>query len=278
MPARIRAPGIIIAPAKNSVLVNGTGLMADWAPNTGADLRTAMNARAAKRLFDGKQAAIDLAEYSDGQTLDGFLSEEMWRFAVERKAGVLASAMESAVREAPELAERLPHIDQVIGLRECLTLDAGDDERRRMWVIVTDEVPELLVAIDAELAAFGIPDENAPLEPGKPFRPIDRILDNLEPIAVLCREYLVEQLDVFGSATTGAFDPETSDIDFLVRYLPESKPSSGRYLDLEEMLAELLGRKVDLVEDREFENPYFRFGVRKSRRVIFGPANGEAAA
>ncbi len=258
--------------AKNSVLVNGTGLMANWVPNMGADLRTAMNARSAKRLYDGKQAAIDLAEYSDGQTLDGFLGEEMWRFAVERKAGVLASAMESAVREAPELADRLPHIDRVIGLRECLTLDAGDDERRRMWVIVTDEVPELLVAIDAELAAFGIPDENAPLEPGKSFRPIDLILDNLMPIAALCREYLVEQLDVFGSATTGAFDLETSDIDFLVRYLPESEPTLGRYLELEAALSELLGRKIDLVQDREFENPYFRQSVRMSRVRIY-PVN-----
>lgn len=228
-----------------------------------------MNARAAKRLYDGKMAAQEIARYVWGQTLDGFLGEEMWRYAVERKAGMLASAMESSVREAPALAARLPYVERVIGLQECLSLDAGDDERRRMWAIVTDEVPVLLLAIDADLDAFGLPDEDAPLDPAVELRLIELILGNLDQITALCREYLVAQLDVFGSATTGAFDPETSDIDFLVTYLPESKPSIGRFLDLEAAFSELLGKKIDLIDDREFENPYFRQSVRLSRVNIF---------
>jgi predicted nucleotidyltransferase len=51
--------------------------------------------------------------------------------------------------------------------------------------------------------------------------------------------------------------------------LPESKPTIGRYLDLEAKLVELLGRRVDLVDDKSFENPYFQQSVRLSRVTIF---------
>ena len=37
-------------------------------------------------------------------------------------------------------------------------------------------------------------------------------------LARLCEERRVERLDVFGSAVTGDFDPETSDLDFLVTF------------------------------------------------------------
>jgi predicted nucleotidyltransferase len=42
------------------------------------------------------------------------------------------------------------------------------------------------------------------------------IADNLDAIHTLAREYGVARLEVFGSVTTGAFDSERSDIDFLV--------------------------------------------------------------
>lgn len=35
-------------------------------------------------------------------------------------------------------------------------------------------------------------------------------------IADLCKRYHVRRLDVFGSAAAGPFDPQESDVDFLV--------------------------------------------------------------
>ena len=35
-------------------------------------------------------------------------------------------------------------------------------------------------------------------------------------VGELCRRYGVRRLEVFGSAARGSFDPETSDLDFLV--------------------------------------------------------------
>ena len=39
----------------------------------------------------------------------------------------------------------------------------------------------------------------------------------------LCRRYGVRRLELFGSAATGAFEPERSDLDFLVEF--DANPS-----------------------------------------------------
>jgi predicted nucleotidyltransferase len=47
---------------------------------------------------------------------------------------------------------------------------------------------------------------------------IDPLEGNLESVAALCQEYGVLRLDVFGSVTTGTFDPEASDLDFVMTF------------------------------------------------------------
>ncbi|MCO5221128.1 MAG: nucleotidyltransferase domain-containing protein [Thermomicrobiales bacterium] len=106
---------------------------------------------------------------------------------------------------------------------------------------------------------------------------IDLITDNLDAIGELCRTYGVRKLEVFGSAATGEFDPETSDIDLIYEFSDVSPGLVKRFLDFADALEALFGRHVDLIEDQPFENPYFRYSVRKSRKVIFGPTDGEAA-
>lgn len=86
----------------------------------------------------------------------------------------------------------------------------------------------------------------------------------------LCRKHFVRQLEVFGSAADGSFKPETSDLDFLVDYLPEAEShAADAYFGLLFDLEDLFQRKVDLVMDRAIRNPYFRAGVDLSRQVIY---------
>jgi uncharacterized protein len=91
-----------------------------------------------------------------------------------------------------------------------------------------------------------------------------------EDIAALCRRHGVRRLDVFGSATTPAFDPERSDIDLLVEFEPSA---SGRtldaYFDLKESLEALLGRPVDLVMPGAVRNPYVRADIERSQRPLY---------
>ncbi len=93
---------------------------------------------------------------------------------------------------------------------------------------------------------------------------------NQNVIAALCRRYGVARLEVFGSAATGAFVPERSDLDFLVAFdLRSSVSLFDRYFGLLEELERLFGRKVDLVMESAMKNPYFIENVNRSRQPLY---------
>lgn len=91
-----------------------------------------------------------------------------------------------------------------------------------------------------------------------------------EQIAALCRRHRVQRLEAFGSAARGAFDAESSDLDFLVEFHPLG-PGEGAeaYFGLLEDLESLFGRPVDLVMTRAIQNPYFLQAVESSREVLY---------
>jgi uncharacterized protein len=76
---------------------------------------------------------------------------------------------------------------------------------------------------------------------------IDEVDSHREELRALCRRFHVRQLDLFGSAARGDFDPEHSDIDFLVEFdRSASLHAFDAYFGLKEALEELFGRPVDL--------------------------------
>ena len=102
---------------------------------------------------------------------------------------------------------------------------------------------------------------------------------NLPALHDLCRRFGVRRLDLFGSAATGAFREDESDLDFVVACADTRSPGyADRYLDLAEALEARLGRDVDLVTERSIENPYFRRAVDATRRPVYERRDEEAAA
>ena len=85
------------------------------------------------------------------------------------------------------------------------------------------------------------------------------ITQHLGEVRALCEKYSVKRLTLFGSAVKGTFDPETSDVDFVVEFLPETKRSgfNDPYFSLMRGLRDLYRREIDLVERRAIRNPYF---------------------
>ena len=79
-----------------------------------------------------------------------------------------------------------------------------------------------------------------------------------------------DRLEVFGSAADGTFDPDRSDLDFLVEYLSLAHGMHYEaYFGLLESLETLFDRRVDLVDVSCLRNPYFIDAVNESRRVIY---------
>ena len=95
----------------------------------------------------------------------------------------------------------------------------------------------------------------------------DIVERNLPAIAQLCRQFGVRRLDLFGSAATGRFNPQRSDLDFLVEFEPETQGKS--YFRLLEEFEKLFGRKVDLLTELGLDNPYLRRRIETERRTLF---------
>ena len=91
-----------------------------------------------------------------------------------------------------------------------------------------------------------------------------------EELNRLCERFNVQRLELFGSAADGSFNPETSDLDFLVEFLPlQAGEHFDAYFGLLETLQELFQRRVDLVESSAMRNPYFIRRVNESRTSIY---------
>jgi predicted nucleotidyltransferase len=98
-----------------------------------------------------------------------------------------------------------------------------------------------------------------------------QIEQNREKITKLCRQYHVQRLAAFCSALRGDFDPQRSDIDFLVEFQPLP---AGSYADahfrLKEGLEEsLFTRPVDLVIESAIRNPSFLTGTQQDKHWLF---------
>jgi uncharacterized protein len=107
---------------------------------------------------------------------------------------------------------------------------------------------------------------------------IPLIADRRNGIAVLCKHFGIRRLDVFGSAATGAFDPATSDIDFLVDLGGYERGVAKRYFRFAEDLESRLGRDVDLVTEDSITNPYFRRSDNQSREMVIAARDSQAVA
>ena len=91
-----------------------------------------------------------------------------------------------------------------------------------------------------------------------------------EELNRLCGEYHVQRLELFGSAAEGSFEAESSDLDFLVEFLPLREGEHfDTYFGLLEALQNLFQRPVDLVMTRAIKNPYFLKAVNRSRTLLY---------
>ena len=95
----------------------------------------------------------------------------------------------------------------------------------------------------------------------------------LEAIARVCEKYRVSEVAVFGSVLREDFDPHSSDVDFLVRFIDNNAgPWGSKYMDMREELQSLLGLPVDVVSWRGIEqsaNPYRRNHILKHARRVY---------
>lgn len=106
---------------------------------------------------------------------------------------------------------------------------------------------------------------------------LDRITGRLEHlipkgrIADFATRWRIVELSLFGSVLRDDFDTE-SDVDVLVSFDPAATWSLWDLTTMEDELAAIVGRRVDLVEKEGLRNPFRRQHILTGRKVIYGDA------
>jgi predicted nucleotidyltransferase len=89
-----------------------------------------------------------------------------------------------------------------------------------------------------------------------------------DKIADFCRRWKIMELDLFGSILRDDFRPD-SDVDVLVEFYPDVTWSLFDLVTMQDELAAIFGRKVDVVELSAVRNPFRRREIERTRQVLF---------
>lgn len=89
-----------------------------------------------------------------------------------------------------------------------------------------------------------------------------------EAIAEFCRKWRITEFALFGSVLRPDFGPD-SDIDVLITFGRDAPWSLWDLDDLSDELRQLMGRDVDVVSKRALKNPFRRYEILTTRRVIY---------
>lgn len=96
------------------------------------------------------------------------------------------------------------------------------------------------------------------------------IADKQIELSGLCKRFGVKTLEIFGSAARDARFTETSDLDFLVDFLPKSPTEhADAYFGLLDALKGLFGREIDLLEVKAIDNPYLLESINRNRLALY---------
>ena len=84
-----------------------------------------------------------------------------------------------------------------------------------------------------------------------------------------CARFGVARLRVFGSVLNDHFDPQASDIDFLVDFQAGRGDRFADFFGLQDELTRIFGRKIDLIVAESVKNPYFNSSVLRGAEDVY---------
>jgi predicted nucleotidyltransferase len=92
----------------------------------------------------------------------------------------------------------------------------------------------------------------------------------VDPVAVanVCQRFGVARLRIFGSALRSDFDPQRSDVDLLVEFLPGESKSLFKLVEMQEALSLVFERDVDLMTPGSLSK-YFRDAVLEAAETLY---------
>lgn len=87
-------------------------------------------------------------------------------------------------------------------------------------------------------------------------------------IAQFCQRWQIAELSLFGSVLRDDFGPE-SDVDLLVSYEPGHRLTLAAIGEMQTEIEALLGRAVDLTEQKNLKNPFSKREILGTARIVY---------
>ena len=100
----------------------------------------------------GRSPAADkIAAFVGGLTEDQYRHDELRKSAVERQLEVLGEALKNLRNTDPQLAQRIPALARIIGMRNILAHAYAVVDDGVVWEAATVRVPELALVVQSLL-------------------------------------------------------------------------------------------------------------------------------
>ncbi len=94
-------------------------------------------------LWDVRQAADNIATFIRDKTAANYAAEQL---------EIIGEALNQLDKVAPEIGARIPHLRQIVGLRNILIHGYAVVKHDLIWRSVREDLPELRATVDALLA------------------------------------------------------------------------------------------------------------------------------
>lgn len=88
-------------------------------------------------------------------------------------------------------------------------------------------------------------------------------------IARFCRKWRITELSLFGSVLRPAEFRDDSDVDVMVSFEDGARWTLFDFVDMQDELSAIFGRKVDLLSKRALKNPFRRQSILSTARVLY---------
>jgi uncharacterized protein with HEPN domain len=110
-------------------------------------------------LWDALEFARNARIAVGGISLEKYLEGGLVAWGTERQMELIGEVLSKLRRAAPEVAERVPNVQKIIGMRNILIHGYLVVNPRIVYRSATEEVPELIPVLEALLAEVTPPDE-----------------------------------------------------------------------------------------------------------------------
>lgn len=110
-------------------------------------------------LWDMLTAAKDVCDFTPGVRYDQYLKDRKLQLAVERSIEIIG---EAARRVSQPFRETHPEIpwQSIIALRNVLAHEYAEVKQEAIWLVITENIPDLIQTLEALLTRF--PPEKEP--------------------------------------------------------------------------------------------------------------------